>query len=72
MIYLIVGVDHRSLAPWHENVAACDATTAKAVAAAHARARGIDPVVAVAVGPHCRVVDDTAQALAVAPSHAAA
>ncbi|WCB94350.1 hypothetical protein DSM104299_03084 [Baekduia alba] len=72
MIYLIVGIDHDSLTPWHENVGARDATTAKGIAAAHARQRGIRPVVAAAVGPNCAVVDDDlAQVLALAPPQAA-
>jgi hypothetical protein len=64
MIYLIVGVDTTSLAPWYENVGARDVTTAKAVACAHARGRGILPVVAAAVGPSCTVVEDPAPVLA--------
>ena len=71
MIYLIVGVDHDSLAPWHENVGASDVTTAKGIASAHARKRGISPVVAAAVGPNCTVVPDPAPVLALAPTRAA-
>jgi hypothetical protein len=60
MIYLIIGVDRQSLAPWHENVGAADVAAAKGIACAHAQARGIRPVVAAAVGPNCVVVEDPA------------
>jgi hypothetical protein len=60
MMYLIVGVDHDSLAPWHENIGARDVTTAKGIASAHARERGISLVVAAAVGPNSAVVQDPA------------
>jgi hypothetical protein len=71
MIYLIVGVDHDSLAPWHENVGARDVTTAKGIASAHARQRGISPVVAAAVGLHSTVVDDPVQVTAISRALAA-
>ena len=71
MIYLIVGVDHHSLAPWHENVAAGDVTTATGIACAHARRRGISPVVAAAVGPNCTVLEQPAQGLALSATQAA-
>lgn len=71
MIYLIVGVDHESFAPWHENVGAGDVATAKGIASAHARERGISPVVAAAVGPNCSVVEDPAPVVELAPTRVA-
>jgi len=58
MIYLIVGVDQYSLAPWHENIGAGDVRTARRVACEHAQARGVSLVVAAAVGPNSTVIDD--------------
>jgi hypothetical protein len=58
MIYLIVGVDQFSLAPWYENVGAADVVSAKRIACAHAEARGINLVVAAAIGPNSTVVPD--------------
>jgi hypothetical protein len=72
MIYLIIGVDHDSLAPWHENVLARDVTTATDIAAAHARERGISPVVAAAVGPNCKLVDAPAPVVEAPALHVAA
>jgi hypothetical protein len=60
MIYLIVGVDHDTLMPWHENVGARDVTTAKDIACEHARRQGVSLVVAAAVGPNCTVVAEPA------------
>jgi hypothetical protein len=64
MIYLIIGVDHQSLVPWHENVGASDVAAAKGIACAHAQTRGLRPVVAAAVGPNCVVLDDPAPVVA--------
>ena len=71
MIYLIIGVDHQSLAPWHENVGAADVAAARGIACAHAQARGIHPVVAAAVGPNCVVVEDPALVADIASRRAA-
>jgi hypothetical protein len=65
MIYLIVGVDHDTLVPWHENVGARDVTTAKGIAAEHALRHGVSLVVAAAVGPNCTAVEDPAPEAAV-------
>jgi hypothetical protein len=59
--YLIVGLDRRTLAPWHENVSAGDITTAKQIALSRARARAIDLVVAAVIGPNSAVVPDPAE-----------
>jgi hypothetical protein len=54
--YLIVGVDRQTLAPWHQNVQAGDATAATRVALDRAQARGIDLVVAGVIGPNSSLV----------------
>ena len=56
--YLVVGVDQSTFAPWHENVRAVDVLTAREVACARARTRGIALVVAAVVGPHCTVMPE--------------
>jgi hypothetical protein len=62
--YLVVGVDQSTFAPWHQNVRAVDVLTAREVACARARARGIAPVVAAVVGPNCTVMPDPVPASA--------
>jgi hypothetical protein len=59
--YLIVGLDRRTLAQWHENVAASDVGTAKQIARARAREQEIDLVVAAVIGPNSAVVSDPAE-----------
>jgi hypothetical protein len=54
--YLIVGLDRQTLAPWHQNIQAGDATTATRVALDRAQARGVDLVVAAVIGPNSSVV----------------
>ena len=56
MTYLIIGLDRQTLAPWHENVQAGDATAAMRVALDRAQARGIDLVVAGVIGPNSSLV----------------
>jgi hypothetical protein len=51
MIYLIVGLDRRTLAPWQRNVRRRDAPSATRAALAHAAAEGVDLVVARVIGP---------------------
>ena len=51
MTFLIVGVDRRSLTPWHRNVMAGDADTAAQLARAGASADGVALVVAAVIGP---------------------
>ena len=46
VIYLVVGLDRDTLTPWHDNVGAGDAATAKQIARSRARAVGIDLVIA--------------------------
>jgi hypothetical protein len=54
--YLIVGLDRQTLAPWHQNVQAADATSATRVAFDRAQSRGIDLVVAAVIGPNSSIV----------------
>ena len=51
MTFLIVGVDRRSLTPWHRNVMARDVDTAAQLARARASAEGVALVVAAVIGP---------------------
>jgi hypothetical protein len=51
MIYLVLGVDRRTLAPWHRNVRRRDVGSATQAALAHAAAEGVDLVVARVIGP---------------------
>jgi hypothetical protein len=57
MTYLIVGLDRRTLAPWHSNVVERDATSATQAALAHAGVDGVDLVVAAVIGPNLSVLD---------------
>lgn len=57
MTYLIVGLDRRTLAPWHRNILERDAASATQAALAHARADGVELVVAALIGPNSSVVD---------------
>ena len=54
--YLIVGLDRKTHVAWHENVSAGDTGTAKRIAQARAKAKGIDLVVAAVIGPNSAVV----------------
>jgi len=60
MIYLIVGLDRRTLAPWHRNVREPDVASATRAALARAGADGFDLVVAAVIGPDTSVLDDHA------------
>ena len=51
MVYLVVGVDHASLAPWHANISARSVGRAVRRAAERASATGVDLVVAAVIGP---------------------
>jgi hypothetical protein len=64
MVYLIVGVDRRTLAPWHRNVSGDDVPTARRRARVRARAAGVDLVVAAVVGPYSTVLSEPAGAAA--------
>jgi hypothetical protein len=61
VIYLVVGLDQNTLAPWHRNVRAVDVTTAKRIASARAAAHGISLVVAAVIGPYSSVVSEPAR-----------
>jgi hypothetical protein len=56
MVYLIVGVDRWTLAPWHRNVAGTDVPSARRRARVRARAVGVDLVVAAVIGPSSSVL----------------
>ena len=57
MTYLIVGLDRKTLAPWHRNVLEQDAASAHRAALARAGADGVDLVVAAVIGPTSNVLD---------------
>jgi hypothetical protein len=54
--YLIVGLDRRTMAPWHDNVMARDARTATLIARARATSEGIALVIAAVIGPNSSVL----------------
>ena len=56
MIYLVVGIDHATLAPWHENISARTVARAARDAVQRAAAAGIDLVVAAVIGPNSTVL----------------
>jgi hypothetical protein len=56
MIYLVVGLDRSTLAGWHQNVQACDASSAAQGALRRAAERGIDLVVAAVIGAGSNVL----------------
>ncbi|HYB26174.1 MAG TPA: hypothetical protein VEF89_06150 [Solirubrobacteraceae bacterium] len=60
MIYLIVGLDRRTHAPWHDNISAGNVGTAERIALARAQAQAIDLVVAAVIGPNSAVMSDPA------------
>jgi hypothetical protein len=59
--YLIVGLDRKTHARWHENVSAEDIRTAKLFAEVRAAAQGIDLLIAAVIGPNSAVVSDPAE-----------
>lgn len=61
MTYLIVGLDRRTYARWHQNVSADDIGTAKRRAADRAAVQGIDLVIAAVIGPGSAVLTDPAE-----------
>jgi hypothetical protein len=67
MIYLVVGVDRSTLASWHANVHADDANAAMSLAIDRAGERGVDLVVAAAIGPGTNVVAAPADKAQIAP-----
>ncbi len=56
MVYLVVGIDHASLAPWHANISAPSVGRAVRSAVQRASAAGLDLVVAAVIGPGSTVV----------------
>jgi formate dehydrogenase assembly factor FdhD len=56
MTYLVVGIDHATLAPWHQNIAARTVARAAREAVQRAAAAGIDLVVAAVIGPNSTVL----------------
>jgi hypothetical protein len=58
MTYLIVGLDRKTLARWHDNVLARDARTATLIARARAAAQGVTLVIAAVIGPNSSVVPE--------------
>jgi hypothetical protein len=59
VIYLIVGLDKKTLVPWHQNIGADDVTAARRLARARATAQGINLLVAAVIGPNMSVLSDT-------------
>jgi hypothetical protein len=55
VIYLVVGLDQNTLAPWHANVQAVDVTTARRISRARAQTQGVALVVAAVIGPHSSI-----------------
>jgi hypothetical protein len=70
VIYLIVGVDRRTFAQWHDNVAASDVPSAKRTARQRAAEQRIDLVVAAVIGPYSSVLAEPADERAAAPKAA--
>ena len=58
MTFLIVGLDRHTLARWHDNILADDASAAARIARARAAAQGIRLVVAAVIGPNSSVLPD--------------
>jgi hypothetical protein len=56
MTYLIVGLDRRTLAPWHRHVRDRDVPSATRSAVTRACADGIDLAVAAVIGPNSSVI----------------
>lgn len=61
MVYLIVGLDRKTYARWHQNVSAEDIGAAKRSADERAAAQGIDLVIAAVIGPNSAVLPDPAE-----------
>ena len=57
MTFLIIGLDRRTLAPWHRNILERDVASASRAAVARAGADGVDLVVAAVVGPGSSILD---------------
>ena len=57
MTFLIVGLDRKTLAPWHRNVRERNVASAARTAIARAGADGVDLVVAAVIGPGLSILD---------------
>jgi hypothetical protein len=57
MIFLIVGLDRNTLAPWHRNLLERDAASAARAARTRAGTESVDLVVAAVIGPSSSVLD---------------
>ena len=57
MTYLIVGIDRRTLVPWHRNVRGHDPASASSAALERAGADGVQLIVAAVIGPNATVLD---------------
>jgi len=55
MTFLVVGVDNRTLAPWHRHVMAADLASARLAGRLRAAAEGVVLVVAAVVGTGAEV-----------------
>jgi hypothetical protein len=71
MIYLVAGLDRRTLGRWHDHVMAADAPVAARVARGRAASQGVDLVVAAVIGPYGSVEADVPAAGSVRPAAAA-
>ena len=56
MTYLVVGVDHATLAPWHQNISARTVARAAHEAVQRAAAAGTELIVAAVIGPNSTVL----------------
>jgi predicted Fe-Mo cluster-binding NifX family protein len=62
--YLIVGIDRRTLVPWHRNVRGNDPASARSAALQRAAADGVELIVAAVIGPNATVLDHAVPATA--------
>jgi hypothetical protein len=54
--FLIVGLDRMTLAPWHRNVMAGDASSARRIGSGCAAREGVELIVAAVIGPGAAVL----------------
>jgi hypothetical protein len=71
MVYLIVGLDSRTLVPWHRNVMADDVPDARRLAHVRAASEGVALVVAAVIGPGSEVLPEPSSEATVASTRAA-
>jgi hypothetical protein len=70
MVYLVAGLDRRTLGRWHDHVMARDATGAARIARGRAAGQGVDLVVAAVIGPNSSIEADVAATGHVRPAAA--